>query len=142
MFGLRTLVGTGSRSTAFKGIFFGVIFSGRIFVGGILSGYREERDQASAPIYALSEPQLTFGINFDFFIDLTEKIIETIIVDLDEFILLFTFCLYCCEPKNQYKLIKTRIEFSILINPVRKRFFGMEIRIFFFNLIFHSKEII
>ena len=36
--GLRTLVGTGSHSTAFKGIISGDFFLG-IFSGGILSGY-------------------------------------------------------------------------------------------------------
>ena len=38
-FGLRTLVGTGWRSTVFKGIFSGGFFPGGFFSGGILSGY-------------------------------------------------------------------------------------------------------
>ena len=40
MLGLRTLVSTGSRSTAFKGIFSGGFFPGGFLSGGILSGYR------------------------------------------------------------------------------------------------------
>ena len=38
--GLRILVGTGSRSTALKGIFLGEFLLVGFFPGGILSGYR------------------------------------------------------------------------------------------------------